>query len=110
MGRASVRKLWAAKLAGAQAGGVSRAKARLPDPISRQPFRGIVLGIDPSLRATGLALVEFVPGRAPLLLRSRTVKVPASRTLAQALAEIHRAVDAFIEGVAVRHVALEQTI
>jgi crossover junction endodeoxyribonuclease RuvC len=47
----------------------------------------------------------------PLLLRCRTVRIPASRTMAVALAEIHRAVAEFIAcGTAIRHVALEQTI
>jgi crossover junction endodeoxyribonuclease RuvC len=71
----------------------------------------LVLGIDPSLRGTGLALVELRPGCMPVLVRSATVRVPARRTMANALAEIHRAVSGFIDGAAgIRHVALEQTI
>ncbi len=47
----------------------------------------------------------------PILLRCATVRVPASRPMATALAEIHRAVAAFVAGEAgIRHVALEQTI
>jgi crossover junction endodeoxyribonuclease RuvC len=69
-----------------------------------------VLGIDPSLRGTGLALVEFAPGRAPVLLRCQTVRVAARLPMAHALGEIHRAVAAMLEGAGVRHVALEQTI
>lgn len=77
----------------------------------KKPFVGIVLGVDPSLRGTGLALVDFQPGRAPVLLRCRTVSVPARRTMAHALAEIHRAVEEFIASASgIRHVALEQTI
>jgi crossover junction endodeoxyribonuclease RuvC len=78
--------------------------------LQRVPFTGLVLGIDPSLRGTGLALVEFSPGRTPVLLRCHTVRVAAQRPMAHALAEIHRAVVAFLDGVTVRHVALEQTI
>jgi crossover junction endodeoxyribonuclease RuvC len=78
--------------------------------LARSAFRGRVLGIDPSLRGTGLALVEFGPGRTPALLASRTVRVPASRPLSAALAEIHRAVTSLAAGAGVRHVALEQTI
>jgi len=69
-----------------------------------------VLGIDPSLRGTGLALVEFAPGRSPILLRCQTLRVPPKRSMAFALGEIYRAVAAMIEGARVRHVALEQTI
>ena len=72
---------------------------------------GIVLGIDPSLRGTGLALIEFRSGCMPVLLRCATVRVPSKRPMASALAEIHRAVSAFLEAAGdTRHVALEQTI
>jgi len=100
----SVRQMWKAKLEGRlppQSAG--------PAPI-RISFRGRVLGIDPSLRGTGLALIEFEPGRPAVLLHSRTVRVPAARPLPVALAEIHRAVTSALEGAGVRHVALEQTI
>lgn len=76
----------------------------------RSAFAGQVLGIDPSLRGTGLALIDFQPGRQAVLLRARTVRVPARRPMAEALAEIHRAVTEFLAGADVRHVALEQTI
>jgi crossover junction endodeoxyribonuclease RuvC len=109
------RQMWAAKLQG------KPMPARSPTPSSsadktgemffRKGFVGVVLGIDPSLRGTGLALIEFKPGRTPILLRCRTVTVPAKRTMAMALAEIHTAVAEFIEGTSgIRHVALEQTI
>jgi crossover junction endodeoxyribonuclease RuvC len=106
MARMSVRQMWKAKLEG-----------RLSTPVSwdtpggrRRPFAGRVLGIDPSLRGTGLALIEFGSGRQALLLRARTVRVPARCSMAEALAEIHRAVTEFLDGSDVRHVALEQTI
>ena len=117
MARMNVRQMWAAKLAGralptpkplppgaAEGAGQSRFTR------ARAPFAGQVLGIDPSLRGTGLALIEFAPGRQPVLLRCQTVRVPARRTMAEALAEIHRAVTAFLGEGDVRHVALEQTI
>jgi crossover junction endodeoxyribonuclease RuvC len=115
MGGRGARALWAAKLAGydlAAPGGVVLASARQVEAATRmrEPYRGRILGIDPSLRGTGLALIEFVPGRAPVLVHARTVKVPARRPMSAALAEIHRAVTAALEGAAARHVALEQTI
>jgi len=100
----SVRQMWKAKLEGRA---VSPAAS---SPVVRTPFRGRVLGIDPSLRGTGLALLEFVPGRPPLLLGCRTVRVPGSRPMSVALAEIHRAVTEILTGADARHVALEQTI
>ncbi len=114
----NVRQMWAAKLAGKPLpvavlvpsnGTTSSRLASLP-VAARRPFCGLVLGIDPSLRGTGLALIEFGPSRAPLLLRCQTVRVPAGRSMAMALAEIHRAISAFLQSAEVRHVALEQTI
>lgn len=113
----NVRQMWAAKLAGkpmpaalaVPRAAVSAAGLSLGGP-ARRPFVGLVLGIDPSLRGTGLALVEFVAGRQPVLLRCRTVRVAAKHSMPVALAEIHRAVTDFLVGAEVRHVALEQTI
>ena len=113
----NVRQMWAAKLAGRAMPSALPvpANAALTAQLSveikpRAPFSGRVLGIDPSLRGTGLALVEFTAGRAPLLLRCRTVHVAPKHSMPEALAEIHRAVSLFLEGADVRHVALEQTI
>ena len=115
MARMNVRRMWAAKLAGQPVvnghASVRRTPARVPTEIpARTPFAGLVLGIDPSLRGTGLVLIEFAPGRQPVLLRCQTVRVAARRSMAEALGEIHRAVAAFLELGNVRHVALEQTI
>jgi crossover junction endodeoxyribonuclease RuvC len=122
MPRQNVRQLWAAKLSGkitAASTATLAVSASLKSlkieasatlSLSRAPFTGRVLGIDPSLRGTGLALIEFTPGRQPILLRCLTVKVHARETMAVCLAEIHRAVTAFVVGQDIRHVALEQTI
>ena len=116
MARMNVRHMWKAKLEG----GALPAPSGLPRGVQqdgsavfalkRPPFAGLVLGIDPSLRGTGLALIEFFPGRQPVLLRCQTVRVPAKQPMAVALGEIHRAIAAFLDGADVRHVALEQTI
>jgi crossover junction endodeoxyribonuclease RuvC len=106
MARMSVRQMWKAKLEG-------RASARSwPEAptLQRPAFQGRVLGIDPSLRGTGLALIEFVPGRPPVLLRCQTVRVPTKHSMAYCLGEIHRAVAVFVADFDPRHVALEQTI
>ncbi len=113
----NVRQMWAAKLAGKPMPGpvaLPRAAAATAHASylvpARQPFAGVVLGIDPSLRGTGLALIEFAPGRPPILLRCQTVRVSPKESMAVALGEIHQAVAAFLEHENVRHVALEQTI
>ena len=106
MARMNVRQMWKAKLEGRSV----PASGPVVLSLQRVPFNGVVLGIDPSLRGTGLALIEFAPGRQPLLLRCQTVRVAAKQPMAFALAEIHRAVTAFLGGAEVKHVALEQTI
>lgn len=98
--------MWKAKIEGKLA---PRA-AEAPVPDRRAAFHGRVLGIDPSLRGTGLALIEFTPGREPVLLRCQTVRVASKHPMAHCLAEIHRAVAAFVTDFDPRHVALEQTI
>jgi len=108
MARMSVRQMWAAKIAGKLA--PAGASAIEQTSLSRTPFVGQVLRIDPSLRGTGLALIEFVAGRQPVLLRCQTVRVPAKHPMPAALAEIHRAITVFLADFDVRHVALEQTI
>ena len=106
MPRMTVRQMWKAKLEGKLA-----AKAWPEAPVlHRAAFSGRVLGIDPSLRGTGLALVEFAPGRTPVLLRCRTVKVHPRESMVHCLGEINRAVAAFVAEYEPRHVALEQTI
>jgi crossover junction endodeoxyribonuclease RuvC len=109
--------MWAAKLAGAPMPAPKALPTRTPGAgtqaafsLQRTPFAGVVLGIDPSLRGTGLALIEFAPSRQPVLLKCRTVRIPASRPMSYALGEIHRTVASFLEDYTVKHVALEQTI
>ena len=115
MARMNVRQMWAAKLAGKEVPATTHSRVNAADVGlnfgRKPPFAGVVLGIDPSLRGTGLALVEFAQSRAPLLLRCQTVKVHPKLPMAVALGEIHRAVAAFLDAAKdVRHVALEQTI
>jgi crossover junction endodeoxyribonuclease RuvC len=107
--RMSVREMWKTKLEG-RALPARSAAGEAGFILSRPAFGGCVLGIDPSLRGTGLALVEFAAGRTPVLLHCRTVRVAARRPMAEALGEIHRAVVEVLAGRIVRHVALEQTI
>ncbi len=110
--------MWKAKLEGRLVAGPSATPVvkarRAGDDGSltaiRLPFEGIVLGVDPSLRGSGLALVEFAKGRRPVLLHSRTVKLERSASMPACLAAISRAISEVLELHKVRHVALEQTI
>jgi crossover junction endodeoxyribonuclease RuvC len=107
MARMTARQLWKAKLEGKLPGAPGAAPR---SGIVRPSFRGRILGIDPSLRGTGLAVLEVVVGRAPLLLHSRTVRVPPARAMPACLGEIFRVITEVLTTHPVDHVALEQTI
>ncbi len=119
MARRNVRALWKAKLEGRLPPPEMPAALLRPKQTAattgavlpvRTNFAGRVLGIDPSLRGTGLSLVEIAGGRQPVVLLSRTVKVPPKHDMAYCLGEIFRAVAAVLRDHAVDHVALEKTI
>lgn len=77
---------------------------------ARTPFAGLVLGVDPSLRGTGLAVIEFSGRKQPILLHSRTVTVKSPRPMADCLGAIFRSLTEILGHYDVRHVALEETI
>jgi crossover junction endodeoxyribonuclease RuvC len=110
MARMNVRQMWKAKIEGRARPSTGAQAGPGEFSLKRTPFVGQVLGIDPSLRGTGLALIEFMRGRQPVLLRCQTVKVAAKFPMPYALGEINRMVADFLDGAAVFHVALEQTI
>jgi len=107
MAKPSTRQMWAMKLAGTlpdKSGGVNPASLR-----PKKVLEGVFLGIDPSLRGTGLSVVQS-KGNAYRLLISRTLKMPAKAPMSQCLAEIFRSVSDYIEEYQVDEVAMEQTI
>ncbi len=107
MAKKSMRAQWAAKLKG------NLPSSRGPEAgslISRKPFRGTILGIDPSLRGTGLAVLNNEADGPARLLFSRTVKLKPALSMPDCLAEIFRAVSEVLEQYPVDHVALEQII
>src|SRR5690606_18794581 len=96
-----------AKKAQASSGAEAALRAKIGP---RAPFYGVVLGVDPSLRGTGLAVVRFSPQEQPRLLFSTTVKNRPALTPAQCLGAIASAVTAAIETYRPTCVALEQTV
>ena len=73
------------------------------------PFKGVVLGIDPSLRGSGFSLIEYSSGRAYLMDRA-TLKVSNKFSMVDCLGKIGNQVASFLEHTRVDHVAIEQTI
>ena len=106
MPRKSARQLWADKLKGKSTEG-TRSK-RLP--VSGTPFKGSVLGIDPSLRGTGLAVVEILGQNRRTLLHSRTVRIKPSVSMFECLGRINKNVSDILNTYTIDAVAVEQTI
>lgn len=77
---------------------------------TRLPFHGVVLGIDPSLRGTGIAVVRFSPPEQPRLLFSTTVRNKPALSPTQCLGNIARTVSEVIETYRPLCVSLEQTV
>jgi crossover junction endodeoxyribonuclease RuvC len=106
MARSSQRAAWAKFI---ERGGA----AAKPDPVlltAGKPFLGRILGIDPSLRGTGLAVVDVLADGRRLLVASKTVELPTRIPFADCLGRIHSEVRAIIEANRPAHVAVEETI
>ncbi|MCH6258510.1 crossover junction endodeoxyribonuclease RuvC [Puniceicoccaceae bacterium K14] len=104
MPRKGARELWKDKIEGKSTAN-SGTMAYGPST-----FRGVILGIDPSLRGTGLAVVEFVKPNQPIMLHCETLKLNNKLSMCQCLAEISTAVTRMLDTYPVDAVASEQTI
>jgi len=108
MAKKSNRKLWADYL---------EKKASNPKTVSNilnesslgESFSGVVLGIDPSLRGAGFAVIRYKKGAAELLDRA-TLKLAQKFTMMDCLGEIAKQVDNLATAHEIDHVAVEQTI
>jgi crossover junction endodeoxyribonuclease RuvC len=106
MPRKSSRQLWKDKIEGkSSSGGLPSAYS-----ISRIPFRGVILGIDPSLRGTGLAVLEFEIRDRPIVLHSRTLTMKPSISMFECLGIINGNVAEMLSTYTIDAVAVEQTI
>jgi len=88
----NARTAWAAKLGNVPAGATTARPATTGKPgdlLTRgRAFEGIILGIDPSLRGTGLAVVAVASGKTPRLLATKTVMLSAQYSMTQCLGRI----------------------
>ena len=106
MSKSRSRKLWAKHLAG------QGKKSPLSDPkalLRKTPYAGRILGIDPSLRGTGLAILEC-QGTSQKLLYSETLKLPPKIPSIDCLGQIHQSVAHLIDLWKPRHISCEETI
>ena len=105
MGKSS-RKLWADHLQG------KLNKSTKVDPkvlIQKKAYNGNILGIDPSLRGTGLAVLKC-EGNSYKLLHSETLSFQPKIDSISCLGLIHQAVAHLIDLWKPRHVSCEATI
>ncbi len=100
------RKLWAQHLAGNKKSSLEvDAKALL----RKVPYKGRILGVDPSLRGTGLAVLEC-KGSNYELLHSETLKLNDKTSSIACLGRIHQSVARLIDLWQPRHLSCEETI
>jgi crossover junction endodeoxyribonuclease RuvC len=71
-------------------------------------FERVVIGVDPGVAATGLAVVALDGRSPPSVVRAETVRTPAGAAEAGRLRSIHRAVSDFLSGHRPEALALER--
>ena len=102
----SSRQLWAKHLAGQS----TRAKSVDPQSLLRKtPYEGRILGVDPSLRGTGLAVLEC-HGQSYELLHSETLKLKPKIPSIDCLGQIHQSITRLLDLWKPRHLSCEETI
>ena len=73
-------------------------------------MRGVVMGVDPSLRGTGISVIESLADGSLKYIESTTVKNPPSLSMAQCLARILEEIEGMIERTHPKCVAMEQSV
>jgi crossover junction endodeoxyribonuclease RuvC len=114
MARKSARSLWTDKLRGgaSPSAGAGTPRARKAAPAKAPAGRGcraVILGIDPSLRGTGLAVID-ARAEPMRLLASVTVKLGPGLAPYECLGRIADEVERLARAHAVTHAAIEETI
>ena len=107
MARKSTRKLWAEHIA---RGGRRSAGAVQAVPVKNRQFEGLVLGIDPSLRGSGFAVLDYKPHSFARVLETTTLRLKSDISQIECLGAISNQVEDFIDQHEIWHVAIEQTI
>ena len=106
MGKSS-RQLWANYVKRGAITKVTSGQAILNTP---SQFKGTILGVDPSLRGSGFAVLQYAHGDAIRLIEASTLKLKPSISQMDCLAAIGHQVEDFINQNSIDHVAIEETI
>lgn len=105
MAQRSNRKLWADYIAKQP----TQAKVPQKQVILGAQFEGMILGIDPSLRGCGFAIINYKNGQAQLL-DSITLKMKPKLPMVECLGQIANKVQDLLGRFEIKHVSIEQTI
>ena len=100
----SRRKLWTQKIL------KKNPRKKLPIVIKMEKFEGCVLGVDPSLRGSGFAVIQMDSERKMQLLESKTLRLTQRYTFTDCLGEIFKTSQYFLKKYPIKTVSLEQTI
>lgn len=103
----SSRKLWAEYVA---RGGASAKKGEAVLSKLPTPFQGVVLGIDPSLRGSGFAILDYRSSSDIRVIETCTLKLKPAISQIECLGAIGNQVEDFIDSHKIKHVAIEETI
>lgn len=106
----SVWTFEAAKAKALQTASEKKKSALKEQNMRGRQMRGVVLGIDPSLRGTGLAAIESMPDGSLRYICSTTVRNNTSLTMAQCLARIFEETEKIIVQTSPTCVAIEQSV
>lgn len=107
--RRNTRALWTEAVRAGTLGQARGARSAARPAAATRGFRGVIVGVDPSLRGTGIAVVD-TRGGEPRLLESLTLRMHASVPVHVCLARIHEAVLRLASAHAASAVALEATV
>jgi crossover junction endodeoxyribonuclease RuvC len=112
MARKSSRSLWTDKLSGVAStptGAKAPRTRKTPASITGRGCRAIILGIDPSLRGTGLAVID-ARAEPMRLLASVTLKLGPKLEPYECMGRIADAVEKLTREHGVTHASIEETI
>ena len=107
MSNKSTRKLWAAHFARS---GHDAKKSGVASVTLGKQFCGRVLGIDPSLRGSGFAVLDYGKDNTARIVDAATLKLQRRLSMPECLGAIGNQVEDFLNQHSVEHVAVEQTI
>ncbi|MDR2769296.1 MAG: crossover junction endodeoxyribonuclease RuvC [Puniceicoccales bacterium] len=100
------RNLWTSKILGLSKKVSRQGSAR----VDFYAFQGFILGIDPSLRSTGFAVIEICDQKKINLHASSTLKLSPQLDFVACLGELFKTTQHLLQSYPVRTVSMEQTI